>query len=190
VAYYTTTQLMTIAKKPIPGFMCPSDPIGSINNKWTANAVSPATSAQIAKSNYVANNQTFGLNSYMSMRDILDGSSNTLMVGEKCLAYGFYGGIWIGLIKWGGGDGDFTSEPLFGNANGVASTGGAWRINWQGSDATEPKQHLKGNYSSVHTGGAQFLFADGKVAFLSENIGLQVFNALSTKAGNEIVGEY
>ena len=41
--------------------------------------------------------------------------------------------------------------------------------------------------SSLHVGGAQFLFGDGSVHFLSNNISTVVFMAYGTKAGNEAV---
>jgi prepilin-type processing-associated H-X9-DG protein len=43
-------------------------------------------------------------------------------------------------------------------------------------------------YFSFHTGGANFCFADGSVRFLSESIDLYSLAALTTRAGNEVVG--
>ena len=42
---------------------------------------------------------------------------------------------------------------------------------------------------SSHEGGAFFLFGDGAVRFLSENIDMGTYRALYTKAGNEIVDD-
>jgi prepilin-type N-terminal cleavage/methylation domain-containing protein/prepilin-type processing-associated H-X9-DG protein len=42
-------------------------------------------------------------------------------------------------------------------------------------------------FASRHPGGGQFAFGDGSVAFLSENINLPVYRALSTIAGQETI---
>jgi hypothetical protein len=44
-------------------------------------------------------------------------------------------------------------------------------------------------YSSVHRGGANFLFRDGRVLFLNENLSLTPLRALVTRAGGEVIGE-
>ncbi len=41
---------------------------------------------------------------------------------------------------------------------------------------------------SLHRGGAQFLFADGAVRFLSETVDVQLYEALGTRKGGEVVG--
>ena len=46
------------------------------------------------------------------------------------------------------------------------------------------------NFRSHHTGGAQFLLADGSARFVSENIDQVVFNGLGTRSTGEIVGEF
>ncbi|VTS07145.1 DUF1559 domain-containing protein [Tuwongella immobilis] len=43
---------------------------------------------------------------------------------------------------------------------------------------------------SFHTGGANFLFADGRVSFVRESIPIITMAALVTRAGGEILGEY
>ncbi len=44
--------------------------------------------------------------------------------------------------------------------------------------------------SSLHTGGAQHLLCDGTVRFISENIDFTLYDALATRAGGEVVGEF
>ena len=44
--------------------------------------------------------------------------------------------------------------------------------------------------SAPHTGMAQFAFCDGSVHSISENIDANLYNALATRAGGEIVGEF
>jgi prepilin-type processing-associated H-X9-DG protein len=45
-------------------------------------------------------------------------------------------------------------------------------------------------FGSYHTGGAHFLLTDGSVRFISENVSLNVYHALGTRRGGEVVGEF
>jgi prepilin-type N-terminal cleavage/methylation domain-containing protein/prepilin-type processing-associated H-X9-DG protein len=47
--------------------------------------------------------------------------------------------------------------------------------------------HFAPNYRSDHSGGANFLFADGSVHFLQENIDMLLYQQLSTAMGAEII---
>jgi len=46
-----------------------------------------------------------------------------------------------------------------------------------------------GAFGSRHPGGAMFGFGDGRVQFLSDNLDLPTYRALSTRAGGEPVGD-
>lgn len=50
--------------------------------------------------------------------------------------------------------------------------------------------HGTGSPYSFHTGGAQFTLGDGSVRFISENISFELFIALVTPSGGEVVGEF
>jgi prepilin-type processing-associated H-X9-DG protein len=45
------------------------------------------------------------------------------------------------------------------------------------------------SFASRHEGGAFFLFCDGGVKFITENIDMSTYRALSTIANNEIVDD-
>ena len=47
---------------------------------------------------------------------------------------------------------------------------------------------LNSAFGSKHPGGALFVFGDGHVEFLTENISLAIYEALSTRAGGETIG--
>ena len=45
-------------------------------------------------------------------------------------------------------------------------------------------------FGSYHIGGAQYTLCDGSVRFISENVDLNLYRSLGTRAGGEVVGEY
>jgi len=49
--------------------------------------------------------------------------------------------------------------------------------------------HKQRSFASRHEGGSFFFFCDGAVRFLSENIDISVYRALSTIANNEVVDD-
>jgi prepilin-type processing-associated H-X9-DG protein len=62
-------------------------------------------------------------------------------------------------------------------------------IDWKGDDfgGRFPGQHRTSNFRSDHPGGCNFLFGDGSVHFLQDDIDMSVYRSLSTHAGSEIV---
>ena len=95
-------------------------------------------------------------NSKLKFRDITDGTSNTIMVGERDKDGG--AGSWIGNRN-PDGSGPHGADYVLGNA---------WaQIN---DPVLNTNYRRRTGFSSKHTGGAQFVFADGSVTFLSENI--------------------
>lgn len=51
---------------------------------------------------------------------------------------------------------------------------------------TRPIIHVRA--ASTHPGGANFLFSDGSVKFISQNVDRTLYNALGSKAGKETIG--
>ena len=62
-------------------------------------------------------------------------------------------------------------------------------LNCAGSLANTDNPHRVPNFRSDHPGGGNFLYADGTVHFIQEEIEMSVYRALSTVAGSEIAGE-
>jgi prepilin-type processing-associated H-X9-DG protein len=54
------------------------------------------------------------------------------------------------------------------------------------SDLYYPPAKQNGAFGSRHAGGSQFLFGDGRVTFVSENIDRVSYNALATRAGADL----
>ncbi|UUO08644.1 DUF1559 domain-containing protein [Blastopirellula sp. J2-11] len=182
-----------LAKTVISAYVCPSDPSGDLNERLkSTDTTYPGT---YAKSNYVGAytaalynsagaktddvKATFYENSNVKFRDIIDGTSNTLIVVERAAAAPYDGSMWIGWHKLTG--------PVTDSHEYMIRV----RINRKSNDTDYAINGiLRQAASSLHPGGAQFLFGDGSAHFLSETIDVQTYSALGTLNGGEVVGAY
>lgn len=110
-------------------------------------------------------------NSSTRIRDIVDGTSNTLFVGERLTNEdnGWYS-TWPGMVS----EGAEAFQRILGSAD---------------HPPNDPAAHFD-DFSSNHTGGALFVLGDGSVHFISENIDEGVYKGLATRQGGEINGEF
>jgi prepilin-type N-terminal cleavage/methylation domain-containing protein len=133
---------------------------------------------QVAKSNYVGVYGTkdihedvydgdglFYGNSRHRFRDILDGMSQTLMVGERSGRLG--GSVWHGLVH---------------DANEHAS-----RILGAADHAPNDEVGHFEDFSSYHYDGAHYILSDGAVRMLTKSIDMKVYHALTTRANKEVI---
>jgi prepilin-type N-terminal cleavage/methylation domain-containing protein/prepilin-type processing-associated H-X9-DG protein len=130
----------------------------------------------------------FYINSTTRFADITDGTSNTLMFGErfrKDLTYDrIYGGSFDQRSGWAWANGLPGFDYLF---------GAAVQINWLmpanlQSDPGFIYEDLRFNaYGSNHTVGANFAFSDGSVKFLTNSTPLLVLQYLSTRSNGEVI---
>jgi hypothetical protein len=116
------------------------------------------------------------------VRDITDGTSNTLVVGEQAwdprrIGYG------------DNGNRDWTQGSTDGNGMAIyAMKNVANPINSQGYNVFTLSPTAWFNeisFGSEHPGGAQFALGDGKITFISENIDMSVYRGLATREGGE-----
>ena len=137
-------------------------------------------------------NGVFYRNSMVSITQITDGTSNTVMVQERCFAK--VQGTWVGAITSGANGGYCNQGAL--NPNAVAGKlgqGAADLVLIHTSTVNSPTGRSLDDTSSMHTGGANFLLADGSVQFI-RNIsatGTQdstTLEAMGTIAGGEVLG--
>lgn len=133
---------------------------------------------QMAKSNYAGvygstdihddlygGNGLFYGNSRHRFRDILDGLSQTLMVGERSGKLG--GSVWHGFVRGA----NEAPARVVGATDHVPN---------------DPVGHFE-DFSSRHTAGANFVLSDGSVQLITQFIDIEIYKALSTRAKKEVI---
>jgi prepilin-type N-terminal cleavage/methylation domain-containing protein/prepilin-type processing-associated H-X9-DG protein len=120
--------------------------------------------------------------------DVTDGTSNTIFAGEvipSCLADSR--ASWVYATSVCNAEGQ-TLAPI--NNFTTCPRRRPARVTHPGCEAQD-NWNFSFGFRSNHAGGAHFLFADGSVQFLSENIDhAGTYQALGTRAGGEVVGEF
>lgn len=183
----------------VKSFLCPSDsppqqafPVGP----RSASGQLVSTTCTVAPSNHVGNfgvgepgvdgDGVFFRGSTVRIGDITDGTSSTLMVGERSFYHAE--SSWVGAVT-GTNHVPTPGSPLSLQVNNpsnfvLAHTGESF------DGPASPKEI--NHYTARHTGGGNFVFADGHVAYLSRSTNYQTYKALSTRSGGESIstGDY
>ncbi len=186
-----TARLVTINS-----LICPSDPAPAIVSAVARDlntGVATATICQVAPGDYVGvcgvtepgpdGEGAFFRDSAVAIRDVTDGTSQTIFVGERSQPLG-NSATWVGSV---------TGAVLFPSGNGVGRNvtelapgmvlGHAGERFGPGDPASEVNQ-----FYSLHLGrGSNFLFGDGHVAFLKSTMNYTSYIALATRAGGETI---
>ncbi len=190
----------------IPGFYCPTDPTPAVTT--TANGTDagtnysgivsaglnspnpPVQSSGGGQSGLDINDNTGGMGMRgQKIRNVIDGTSNTLFVGEIYRKKSFFTTTnvnditgqrcfsWMEEACFCGSD---TSRP----PNCKIRDEADWpdMVTWS-TGANRP-------VSSLHTGGANVLMVDGAVRFASDSINLLVWRAAGSVAQGDINGEW
>ncbi len=184
-----TARLVTIN-----AFLCPSDPSSQIF--WTARR-DLATGAfvsnlcQVAPGNYVGvsgisepgpdGEGIFFRNSAVAPKDVTDGLSQTLFVGERAsvLNGATWSGAVTGAVMYPAG---IVGRRVTELAPGLVLGHSGDRVG-PGDNNSEANQ-----FYSLHGGrGAQFLFGDGHAAYLKASMDYKTYLGLSTRAGAEVL---
>jgi prepilin-type processing-associated H-X9-DG protein len=170
---YTSTRLAVL--------LCPSDPHGEQVYESDADC---AGGEAYALTNYLAcrgstrnlpGDGVFpGINRVVRLAHVLDGSSQTILVGERPAEPTAYWGWWATGY---GLDNEGLGESVLDASEGLRP-----------GDLTQSADLL--HYWSAHAGGAHFALCDGSVRFVSYSIEQRTFLALASRAGGEIAGEF
>lgn len=176
-----------VRSTPIRVFGCPADPRVQTAQPTHRGLVIALTSyVGVLGGDFLDTAGVLYLNSHVRLTDIHDGSSNTLMVGERPpSADCWYGWWYAGVGQHGTGSGDMLLGARERNAGGRYVTQcppGPYRF--QAGQMTEQCDLF--HFWSPHSGGAHFLFADGATRFLPYSAD-QVLAALATRSGGEPV---
>jgi prepilin-type N-terminal cleavage/methylation domain-containing protein/prepilin-type processing-associated H-X9-DG protein len=142
-----------------------------------------AGGAAVRPSHFDYKDGVFVQNQRFTLQGIADGTSNTLMLGERHYfdpEFDKYDPITDWGWCWFGGTAD-------------AFLGTSVRINYRwapGKLATATAVDVEDRmnaYGSGHSGGAMFALGDGSVRFIRDSIDLVQFRAMGTRAGGEVV---
>ena len=206
----------TLSGVKIPYHTCPSSPlpdtqtqtvggVGTIvlqNNSYVPIAGSDIVAgttyqdAGAPQNGFSSNGGVFYQGSKSSFRDMTDGSSNIIVIGEisdwgkdasnnnveiRTSADGG-GGTWIGSPNpWNSGDNRCYNLNVIRYAPNIRPSS---TLNGVGT------AYCNSPMVSAHTGGFQALIGDGTVRFISNNIDLATLKYLALRADGNVVGEY
>jgi prepilin-type N-terminal cleavage/methylation domain-containing protein/prepilin-type processing-associated H-X9-DG protein len=185
----------TVRVTPLTTYLCPTDNVVSPWSVMTRDLLGNPTSTicQVAASNYigvfgvsepgVGGDGIFFRNSFIGLRAVTDGTSTTLLVGERSQRW--CEASWVGAV---------TNASLFPPAGSPAVPIPENASSMILGHTFEGPPNAPGTecnaFSSLHPGGAHFVFCDGHVQFIFTFINKSIFRALSTRAGGETVGDF
>lgn len=130
--------------------------------------------------------------SSVRFRDVTDGLSNTIMLGENQSDPDFARGA-QSMDMW------YIGSPQADPCDCAGGNGGTEFTEFVGSAAVRINGHLDPTVSeylmemafgSYHVGGAHFTMGDGTVRFISENIDFKLYQAIATRKGGEVVSDF
>jgi len=168
------------AKTIVNAFICPSDPSAGINTNLHSYGKSNYTG--IGGNAYISSatttpSGTFYDNSPVKFRAIIDGLSNTVVVGERSTVqlssagYIKKGTLWIG--------GTTNGEYYYNNA--IVTSSDYYSINGTAGNF---------NITSAHPGGALFLLGDGSGRFIAETIEGSTYQDLGAISDGNVLGSF
>jgi prepilin-type processing-associated H-X9-DG protein/prepilin-type N-terminal cleavage/methylation domain-containing protein len=184
------------ARSPTLGaYLCPSDAVKPAWGAYARDAGGNPTGliCQVAPANYVGmsgssdpgvdGDGVFYRDSNVAPRDITDGTSQTITVGERShrLGEATWAGSVTGAVLFPQ-DNDGVGYPRAEGSPGMILGHVGGRLG-----PGDPNGEVNQFYSRHSGNGVNFLFADGHVAFLKARMDYKTYRALATRATGEII---
>lgn len=180
----TSSVHAAVRVQKLPVFRCKSDP-GSDVFDLPSEADPSQILVQLASANYVGvfgtteledceslplgvpcrGNGAFQHLEGVRLAEVVDGLSNTLLVGERSSRLGY--STWTGAVSEG--------EEAMARILGIAD-----------HPPNHPGAHLD-DFTSEHPAGTNFVLGDGSVRLIVETIDLNVYVGMATRAGGEVI---
>lgn len=156
----------------------------------------------VASSNYVGvfgigepgvdGDGVFFRNSFIRYEDITDGLTQTVVVGERSITLnaGRGNATWVGAVPgaqlWSCAPDPY--EPDSGVCRKEDGSGMTIGHTGEGHGPGDPWGDVN-QFLSRHGKGSHFLYGDGHVRFLHNSMNYNVYKALSTRAGGELISD-
>ncbi len=112
-----------------------------------------------------AGDGTFFHQSRVRFRDLTDGLSQTMILGERGSRLG--GSTWVGVVA----EGELAAVRVVGTTDHTPN---------------HPAGHFD-DFSSYHPVGAHLLFGDGSVRIMADTVDIQIYQNLATRAAGDVV---
>ncbi|MGQ0635456.1 MAG: DUF1559 domain-containing protein [Planctomycetaceae bacterium] len=176
----------------LPVFLCPSVPVsqgkfvemGPVPENYAMGCYVASFGTPDLDDTQEKRSGMFSRNSFTRVADVSDGLGNTLLAGERVNgpfrragSHGVhvtYETTWCGAVReWT----DFTDDH------------GHMALFQTGNVPNSPQSDDR-DVSAPHVGVAHFLIGDGSVRPIGESINFALYQALGTRAGGEVTGEY
>ncbi|MEZ6061093.1 MAG: DUF1559 domain-containing protein [Planctomycetaceae bacterium] len=211
------TRRLVLLRTTIPGYLCPSDNTLFVGSEKPTNYAGIGGNAKNSHSHFADPQAVRGMMnlSGTSMRDVVDGTSNTAMVGEvhRGVLFNRYSGgpdnITGQRCKWWAATTGFCHADTFnppnaanpnkgnnkgqvapqeGPANDQGCLTGAGVCADQVSWVDDVADNMPGarGVSSNHVGGAQILFGDGSVHFINDNVDIGIWRGAGSMSNGEV----
>jgi prepilin-type processing-associated H-X9-DG protein len=194
----------TILKQVLPPFLCPSNPLPKKDDDGygashyvgnMGNEVSPLSSfvcgtpIAASQNGVLLNDGSNTVTRVVRIAEVLDGASNTIMVGE----IGKSANVTVSKINhgnfplWGGGNNDGSCTLLGGHLR-LVDVNAYINRKWTGTGTPPGTDYSDFSFGSFHPNGAQFVFVDGSVHFIPQSINTTIYRVLGGR-NDGLVGQ-